>query len=493
MGVPDWKRQTLVWRKATNVKQLNAQVCVLGGGPAGATTALRLMMLGHSVVLVEKSSFPRPHIGESLIGGVLPLLDVLGLRQEIEQESFLRTRAAFVRWAGTTEYRKLDGANGFQVDRARFDHLILRTACKAGAHILQPASAIEITKTGEQGWTLAVQTSNGDRANVNCSFLVDATGRTSILGGARTRTGAPTLALYAYWKDTAIYGTETRVEAGQSEWFWGAPLPQGQFNATVFIDTPRFAQGVAAAGSLENFYCELIGSSGLLAGCLKGARITPVRVCDATCTCDETPLLGNSIKAGEAAFSIDPLSSQGVQTAIGSALHAAAVIHTIMERPDSGGLARQFYVERQQQSVALHGSATRQFYAEAAKAHPTEFWQRRSIPSSPSDVPAPSQPSPMPAPESLVRIAPGVCLRTVPIIENAFVVSATAVVVPSLKGPVVFLEGTKAAPLIEMIDVPMACQEVLRRWTTAIPSSLALTILRRALDLGILCFDNQAS
>jgi hypothetical protein len=99
----------------------------------------------------------------------------------------------------------------------------------------------------------------------------------------------------------------------------------------------------------------------------------------------------------------------------------------------------------------------------------------------------------MPSPESLVRIAPGVCLRTVPIIENAFVVPATAVVLSAMDGPIVFLEGTKVAPLIEMIDVPIACQEILRRWTTSIPLPMALAILRRALDLGILCFDNQAS
>ena len=196
--------------------------------------------------------------------------------------------------------------------------------------VLQPARATQISNNHEQGWTLAVKTRSGGGANVKCFFLVDATGRTSILGGARTRSGAPTLALYAYWQDTAIEGTETRVEAGESEWFWGAPLPQGQFNATVFIDSASFALGVAAAGSLDDFYSGLIGRSHLIADCLKGTRTTQVQVCDATCSYVETPCIGNSIKVGEAAFSIDPLSSQGVQTAIGSALHAAAVIHTIL-------------------------------------------------------------------------------------------------------------------------------------------------------------------
>jgi len=474
------------------VKQLHAQVCVLGGGPAGATTALRLLMRGHSVILVEKASFPRPHIGESIIGGVLPLLDVLELRQEIEQESFLRTKAAFVRWTGATEYRELTGANGFQVDRARFDHLLLRSACKGGAQILQPARAVEINKTGEHGWALSVQAADGDSVRVECSFLVDATGRAATLGGKRTRTGAPTLALYAYWQDADIRGTETRVEAGQSEWFWGAPLPQGQFNATAFLDTSRFAKDLADAGSLDKLYARLIGSSDLLAGCLKGTRITPVQVCDATCNCDEAPLTGNSIKVGEAAFSIDPLSSQGVQTAIGSALHAGAVIHTIMERPGDALLAQEFYIERQRRSVALHGSAAGQFYAEAAKIHPTEFWQRRSIPSSPADMPIPSQPSLMPTPQCLVRVSPGVYFQTVPIVEDAYVIPATAVVTREIKEPTIFLEGIKASQLIEMVDVPMTCEELVRRWTTSIPAQQALKILRQALDLKILCVEKSS-
>src|SRR5205823_13292679 len=143
-----------------------------------------------------------------------------------------------------------------------------------------------------------------------------------------------------------------------------------------------------------------------------------------------------------------------------SAVHAAAVLHIILERPGHDALAREFYAERQQQSVALHKNAAAEFYTEAAKFHQTEFWQRRSITSLPADTQVAPRPSLRPSPGSLVRVAPGVCFRTTAIVENAFIVPATAVIVADIKNPIVFLEGTKAAPLIEMIDVPMTCQEV---------------------------------
>src|ERR1700681_230367 len=43
-------------------EKIVADVCVIGGGPAGSTTAHRLASLGHEVCLIERHSFPRHHI-----------------------------------------------------------------------------------------------------------------------------------------------------------------------------------------------------------------------------------------------------------------------------------------------------------------------------------------------------------------------------------------------------------------------------------------------
>ena len=252
---------------------LTVQVCVVGGGPAGATAARRLALLGHSVVLIEKSRFPRPHIGESLTGGVLPLLEVLQLRNEIEREGFLRTSTALIRWAGATEVRNTFGAPGFQVERSRFDEIILKAAESAGAAILQPARIVEFARRPGGRWAIGARHADGDTIRVDCDLLVDATGRASAFGGRRNLNGIRTIALYAYWRNSCVTGPETRVEAGPGGWYWGAPLPNGLFNATVFVDTRSLRDQ-----SIGALYHRLVASSELLRPCLAGTRVGSVQV-----------------------------------------------------------------------------------------------------------------------------------------------------------------------------------------------------------------------
>ena len=52
---------------------------VIGGGPAGSSTAALLARAGRSVLLLEREQFPRFHVGESLLPYSLPLLDRLGV------------------------------------------------------------------------------------------------------------------------------------------------------------------------------------------------------------------------------------------------------------------------------------------------------------------------------------------------------------------------------------------------------------------------------
>jgi flavin-dependent dehydrogenase len=76
--------------------QQTCDVLVIGGGPAGSTVATRLAERGYNVVLMEKAHHPRFHIGESLLPLNLPLLDELGVKAEVEQQSMIKHGVEFV-------------------------------------------------------------------------------------------------------------------------------------------------------------------------------------------------------------------------------------------------------------------------------------------------------------------------------------------------------------------------------------------------------------
>ena len=336
--------------------RVESEVVVAGGGPAGSILAMRLAELGHDVCLIEKESFPREHIGESLPPSIGPLLSFAGLKDAVEAAGFLRTLGSWVRWQGSLDFRETTTA-GYQVARARFDTILLDAARARGVRIIQPATF--------------------DRDQVQARMVADATGRRCVSGGTKQVSGPRSLALYAYWEGQHWKDACSRVEALDDAWIWAAPLGEGKSIVAVFTDP-------ASHGKYEDFVrqAKLIPPGGL-AG--------PVRVCDATPWRSETMAGSEFIRVGEAAFTIDPLSSQGVQTAIASALQAAVVVHTVLSRPEDAELAVSFYNARQKAAAVRHSIIAASLYAQVAAVRPTEFWRKRMECSQRSDLPAPAK------------------------------------------------------------------------------------------------------
>ena len=449
--------------------EIDTEICVIGGGPAGATTALRLAQLGRNVCLLDRATFPRPHVGESLPSSIWPILQTLRLSDQIAGAGFLRSTGSILHWGGVFERRgPAVGAPGLLVDRGRFDALLLDAARRAGVRVLSPARAYRPVR-GAAGWDIPIRSPHG-QGRIRARVLVDAAGRQAGLGRRFRATAPPLLALYAYWNAPPGFGAQTRIEAGAAQWYWGAMLPDGSVNAMVFVD-PAICTGLSPADR-RDLYLNLLAQSTLLSPSLEQRRIGPARRADASARVEITPPARDLLRVGEASFSVDPLSSQGVQMAMAQAVQAAVVINTVLSRPDNADLALSFYQDRQAERVQAHTDLAAEFYARQSEVHPTSFWCNRAGPRDELPLIAPNPPQDRP-----LRLSSEAKLTTAGIQTATHIEPATVLHHPGLSRPVANLEGTALAPLIGGLNTPATAAQIVSRWSGVTDAARAWRIL----------------
>ena len=354
----------------------DCDIGVLGGGPSGATAATLLARLGYDVCLLEQHDFPRPHVGESLPPSIMPLLELLGVLPEIEIAGFLRYYGADVRWAGERRWHSFPrNKAGFQVDRGRFDKLLLDNARAAGVRVIQPARARRAAKKSDFDWRIDYVQQNDD-LKLFCRYLIDATGRYRLTRPRIQQLNPCTFAIYGYWKHARVLSASTRVEAMDDAWLWVAPLPDQTVNVAVFIDKGYLRTG----SSPERVYRELLSNSHHKEVLEHGRLASEVFVCHAGSYACESPATIDSCRVGEAAFAIDPISSQGIQSSVSSGIRGAAVANTCLRSPARRTDALEFHATSQLQRVEEHAAWSAELYQQQAKVAPGRIWRRRQAP-----------------------------------------------------------------------------------------------------------------
>lgn len=452
------------------MKTICADVCIVGGGPAGSTLAARVAALGHSVVLVERAVFPRKHLGESLTPGVRPLLESIGAGDVFEKSGALVVESVLVNWDVGLRERIDPESRGMLVDRGRFDSSLLKHAMAAGAQVLQPAIFRDCITLAD-GWRIRVE--QGDKSIcIDARFLADASGRSFATRGRKRQTGTRTTAFYAYWQGSDL-PKRPRIEAGSDAWYWGVPIPDGTYNTLVFVDPRTYA---------PDRLQELVARSGLLEGCRDIHLVSPVRAVDATPYIDEQSVTHRSIKVGDAALSIDPLSSSGVQRAIQTALSAAVVVNTLVRKPESSEAAMEFYRSSLTDASERHGNWAGEYYAAATRN--TQFWRQRSSRSVPVEVAQPISSSDF-ADEPLA-LSPDLTFVELPCIDGGFVTVKSALHHPSLDRPVTFVGGCEMPPLVRRVRKGMKPMEIALIWSDRVPLRTGIALTGWLISKGLL-------
>jgi len=407
-------------------------VLVIGGGPAGSAAALRLAAMGCSVMLVERSLFPRPHVGESLSPGVWVHFETLGIARRIERAGFRRSSDTLLRWDGETR-RVQAGKPWLIVDRARFDALML-DAARESVEIAQPVF-VEQASLRDDGWHVRLS----DGRTVGARFLVDASGRTNFSRRARRFTAPRLVAWHARWR-TGHPPAETLVERRGDRWLWGTTLPDGTFSAMTFG-----GDSVPMLATLRD--------STLFAWLAHIDPIEPPRAANATPYVCESPIDDRSAAVGEAAFAIDPISSSGVQAALGSGIVAAVAINTILNRTENRQAAIDFYRSHVARASAQHWMWAAESYGGSREAEGLPDVDDEAILSANADAHV-----------------------VVPTIRDHFIELAPAIRTAS-GNDVAFLGGTALPPIVASIHPRTPAHHLIEQWSSAMGRDRASAVL----------------
>jgi 2-polyprenyl-6-methoxyphenol hydroxylase-like FAD-dependent oxidoreductase len=336
------------------------QILVIGGGPAGSATAGFLARQGFSVTLLERDSFPRYHIGESLLPSCRPVLEKLGVWPEVAAAGFQPKGGAYYFW-GDEEWEVRfkagsDGASAWQVLRSEFDKLLLDHARKLGVDVHEEVAVRKVEFDGDGRPVAALWERAKDGAEsgrIAFDHLVDASGRggvlpTKYLRNRRFHDVFRNVAVWTYWKgveplDRGPAGSIV-VASLPDGWFWGIPLHDGTMSVGLVTSRDGFQRKREELGGIAEVYHEALQGCEPVWRLVSGAeQVADIKVEQDYSYAADSFVGPGYLLAGDAACFLDPLLSTGVHLALYSAMLGAAAIGSVLRGEIAEEEAWEFY------------------------------------------------------------------------------------------------------------------------------------------------------
>lgn len=319
-------------------------VIVIGGGPAGSTAASLLAMAGRRVTLVERSRFPRFHIGESLLPASVRIFERLGVHERI-REQFLHKpggkwqyRGGGIVWADFAQ--STPGVSfektpySYMVERSRFDQLLLDRSRELGVEVHEGTEVRGLLEDAGvvRGVRVRPGDGSGDEVDLEAAWVVDASGARSVVAnhfGLRRVTEPRRMAVYTHYRTRPLdshlcegWFVGQQIHDG---WLWTIPISEDRISVGVVLSVEAFQRsGLSPEALMEHW---MTHGELLLRGITRPAeRLGEVHV-TGSMGHTSTRLHGEGwALIGDAAYFIDPCWSSGVHLAMYSGELVADVL-----------------------------------------------------------------------------------------------------------------------------------------------------------------------
>jgi flavin-dependent dehydrogenase len=321
-------------------------VIVIGGGPAGATVSTLVAQQGRRVVLFERETFPRYHVGESLIPETFWVLERLGMLDHLRRTGFVRKRSVqFVTGTGKLsepfyfhDHKPHESSQTWQVLRSEFDSLMLDNARAAGVEVHEGVRVLEVLFEGTRavGVAIADESAPGGRREIRAAVVVDAAGQSTLIPDRLgLREWDPVLkkaALWTYWqgaqRDTGRDEGATLVMQLDNKlgWFWYIPLHDDVVSVGVVAPFDYLFKNRPTKDHEAIYLEEVARCPGVQPRIAAATRVAPFRAAKEYSYRAKQVAGDGWVLVGDAYGFLDPLYSSGILLALHSGALAADCI-----------------------------------------------------------------------------------------------------------------------------------------------------------------------
>lgn len=323
--------------------KVDADVVVVGAGPAGSACALALARSGFAVRIFDRAHFPRTKpCGEYVNVGAVEELDALGVGEALRGTAHpIRGLRLF----GSRTSVEIDFEKpAYSVARSVLDDTLLRVAVSAGA-IFQRGQVENVSRF-DRGFGIDVRDAAGESLTLRASILVAADGANSTvarkLGVLRRTHGPVKFALGGHYEGFEQLGDRIEMYVSGEAYFAVNPLSATLANVMVVVE----------ARALQSWRDDVEGRMRQTARALGADRRDLERVRLQGKRVAIGPLLAGTRRAanhgalfvGDAAAFVDPFTGQGVLLALRSARAAAQAIERALRGSTSSAVAWDEYV-----------------------------------------------------------------------------------------------------------------------------------------------------
>jgi flavin-dependent dehydrogenase len=331
------------------VEANTCDVLIVGGGPAGSTIGTLLASMGWKVTLLEKGHHPRFHIGESLLPMNLPILERLGVLEEVRKIGIVKHAAEFVssRYEGRLQPFRFSRAlncdypHAFEVRRSEFDLLLIRNCASKGVQVHEGTRVRDVEFQDDGSSSVLAVDDDGVQYSWQARFVVDASGRDTLLarkfGWKEKSRKHNSAAIFGHFDNVVRWSGEDEGNISiywfDHGWFWMIPLRDGAMSVGA-VCWPDYLK--TRSCNLEEFFWQTVKLCPGVSDRMKAAELSgEVRATGNYSYRSRHLYRKGCLLVGDSGAFIDPVFSSGVYLAMQGACLGADVVDSALRKPET--------------------------------------------------------------------------------------------------------------------------------------------------------------